>query len=457
MKLFRFRGLVIVLVVVLSIALSGIVVFADEPDDPLAVGVEPLLLGATPTDFMITTSPLPSGTVGQPYSVTLQTEGATGTVTWSLSNGVLPNGLVLNPNTGVLHGTPLEVYDGYITIRASEGASRSVSANLLLTIYAAPKILSSITVTTQPEKLSYQSGEKLSLSKMVVTANYSNSTSSPVTGYTTIPADLATLTTGNHNKTIEVSYTEGGVTKTAQTSPLTVKDFFNISTSAQTIDLNASTHSKVINVTTKEGKSLSNSDFSVVSSNSGKVTVTANVGNSFTIDVTSTAAAGDKATITVSGAGATAGFSPVSFDVSVVKNTSSGGTSGTTTPTFPFTYGTYNWSGNANGIAMKCSGEYADFTELYIDGNLLKRNTDYTVKAGSTIFTIKASYLKKLSNGDHTVTAYYTNGYGQTTLTINGNPKTGDESNVVLWGLLMVLALGILFVLFGRKRIEHEL
>ncbi len=128
-----------------------------------------------------------------------------------------------------------------------------------------------------------------------------------------------------------------------------------------------------------------------------------------------------------------------------------------TPASFTFTQNSYNWtSGN---LTMKCTGEYADFTELYIDGNLLKRNTDYTVKAGSTIFTIKASYLKKLSNGDHTVTAYYTNGYGQTTLTINGNPKTGDDSNVVLWGVVAVMAMGALFVLkrkFGLNKRKNN-
>ncbi len=141
-----------------------------------------------------------------------------------------------------------------------------------------------------------------------------------------------------------------------------------------------------------------------------------------------------------------------------VKNKApSGGGSTTSYPTFPFTYNTYNWSGNANGITMKCSGEYPDFTELHIDGELLRKGTDYTVKAGSTIFTIKASYLKKLSNGDHTVTAYYTNGYAVTTLTVdkNANPKTGDESNVVLWSVLSMLAVGATLFVVRKRNVRN--
>lgn len=44
-------------------------------------------------------------TVGKPFSVQLSSDGAT-TATWSLVSGVLPDGLLLDPTTGVISGTP---------------------------------------------------------------------------------------------------------------------------------------------------------------------------------------------------------------------------------------------------------------------------------------------------------------------------------------------------------------
>lgn len=58
------------------------------------------------TDLRIVTdSPLPSGTVGVSYTVTLHAAGGTQPYTWSYS-GNLPPGLSLDPTTGTISGTP---------------------------------------------------------------------------------------------------------------------------------------------------------------------------------------------------------------------------------------------------------------------------------------------------------------------------------------------------------------
>ncbi len=50
---------------------------------------------------------LPNGDVGTPYSETLTEEGpVTDPVTWAVTSGVLPTGLALNTNTGIISGTP---------------------------------------------------------------------------------------------------------------------------------------------------------------------------------------------------------------------------------------------------------------------------------------------------------------------------------------------------------------
>ncbi len=80
-----------------------------------------------------------------------------------------------------------------------------------------PVVLSSITISTAPTKIIYTEGEKFDATGMVVTATYSNGTSTAVTGYTWTPnGNLATS-----DNAVTVSYTEDGVTKTA-TQAITV-------------------------------------------------------------------------------------------------------------------------------------------------------------------------------------------------------------------------------------------
>jgi hypothetical protein len=58
-------------------------------------------------DFIITTfQPLPNAQKGSPYSLQLTTVGGVGAVTYAITWGTLPPGLVLDM-TGLLHGTPI--------------------------------------------------------------------------------------------------------------------------------------------------------------------------------------------------------------------------------------------------------------------------------------------------------------------------------------------------------------
>ena len=54
----------------------------------------------------ITTSSLPDGVIGNPYSQTLAASGGTPPYTWSIASGSLPAGITLDPKTGTLSGTP---------------------------------------------------------------------------------------------------------------------------------------------------------------------------------------------------------------------------------------------------------------------------------------------------------------------------------------------------------------
>jgi uncharacterized repeat protein (TIGR02543 family) len=101
------------------------------------------------------------------------------------------------------------------------------------------------------------------------------------------------------------------------------------------------------------------------------------------------------------------------------------------------------WSGASSGLTVSCSGEYAKFIDLWIDGAAIA-HTDYTGRTGSTIITLNANYLKTLADGQHTVRFIFSDGYAQTTFTVcsaTASPKTGDASQVMLWELLLAMSL----------------
>jgi hypothetical protein len=63
---------------------------------------------------------LPNGTQGTPYSQTLIVNGGTGPYSFSMASGSLPAGLSLNPNTGVIGGTPTGSGPATFTIVATD-------------------------------------------------------------------------------------------------------------------------------------------------------------------------------------------------------------------------------------------------------------------------------------------------------------------------------------------------
>jgi hypothetical protein len=70
---------------------------------------------------VITINPatLPNGAIGTPYSQQLTAAPVGGNYTFAITSGTLPNGLNLNPATGVLSGTPTTNSSSTFTVRAS--------------------------------------------------------------------------------------------------------------------------------------------------------------------------------------------------------------------------------------------------------------------------------------------------------------------------------------------------
>lgn len=88
---------------------------------------------------------------------------------------------------------------------------------------------------------------------------------------------------------------------------------------------------------------------------------------------------------------------------------------------------TYSGSG---GLTIRANGDFSKFTGIKVDGVEVDAS-NYDAKSGSTIVTLKESYLSSLSAGDHTMTFVYDDGEVSADFAIAGantseNPETPD-------------------------------
>jgi hypothetical protein len=93
---------------------------------------------ATPPS--ITTTSLPGGEVGVPYSQTLVGTGGTGPYTWAVTAGSLPAGLTLNTSTGAISGTPTGSGPATFTVTLTDANDQTATQSFTLTVSAAPSI-----------------------------------------------------------------------------------------------------------------------------------------------------------------------------------------------------------------------------------------------------------------------------------------------------------------------------
>jgi hypothetical protein len=97
---------------------------------------------------VIGTTAVPSGTVSQPYAVTLQAGGGSGSFSWSVAAGSLPAGLTLNTATGVIAGTPAAAETSTFTVRASDAVDAANGDDQTLTIAIVPAPAAPVVITT---------------------------------------------------------------------------------------------------------------------------------------------------------------------------------------------------------------------------------------------------------------------------------------------------------------------
>lgn len=117
--------------------------------------------------------------------------------------------------------------------------------------------------------------------------------------------------------------------------------------------------------------------------------------------------------------------------------------------------------GTKDGLTFTSNAAYKYFQKVQVDGKDLDAS-NYTVKEGSTIVTLKAEYLETLSVGKHTLSIVSDTGTATTEFTIKAaavtddtqSPQTGDDSNIALW-IAVLLAAGTALTgtaVYSRKR-----
>ena len=99
--------------------------------------------------------------------------------------------------------------------------------------------------------------------------------------------------------------------------------------------------------------------------------------------------------------------------------------------------------GTKVGLSFTSNAAFADFLKVQVDGKDLDAS-NYTVKEGSTIVTLKAEYLETLSVGKHTLAVVSETGTATTEFTIkaaaDSSSQTGDDFNIALYAGLAILA-----------------
>jgi hypothetical protein len=121
--------------------MSSFTVAVTDSEDPALTATADLSITVDIATLSLGNTSPPPGTVGTHYSTRLTVTGGLAPYTWSVVNSALPPGLSLNPDTGVISGTPSApgVTDFNVTVADSESPPQTMGvAGIGIEIYIAP-------------------------------------------------------------------------------------------------------------------------------------------------------------------------------------------------------------------------------------------------------------------------------------------------------------------------------
>ena len=85
--------------------------------------------------------------------------------------------------------------------------------------------------------------------------------------------------------------------------------------------------------------------------------------------------------------------------------------------------------GSEDGLSFTSNAAFADFQKVQVDGNDVD-SSNYTVKEGSTVVTLKPSYLETLSVGKHMLAIVSDTGTAETEFTVLAAEGEAVDSKV---------------------------
>ena len=126
---------------------TSFTVSAVDAASPAQRGSKSFTVTVAADPVSITTASLAAATRGVAYNQTLQASGGTPTYAWSVVAGSLPGGLVLDPSSGVISGTPaVASTSGSFTVGMTDSSATVQSATKVLSIDVADLV--SVNTTT---------------------------------------------------------------------------------------------------------------------------------------------------------------------------------------------------------------------------------------------------------------------------------------------------------------------
>lgn len=176
--------------------------------------------GGGPAGLSVTTTSLPSGTEGVPYSAALSAANGSPPYTWILSAGSLPQGLSLSA-AGVISGTPLSPTNASFTVRVSDSAVPQNNAERILSILIVPSPLRIVNTFLSDGHATVPYVEQLQATGGVQPYSWSSTALPP--GLSLSPSGLLSGTPTNPGTTpVTFTVTDARVASVSQTLSITI-------------------------------------------------------------------------------------------------------------------------------------------------------------------------------------------------------------------------------------------
>ncbi|MDX1250997.1 MAG: Ig-like domain-containing protein [Gammaproteobacteria bacterium] len=267
-------------------------------------------LRVSPAAFKITTTTLPTATVGVAYNTTLTAANGALPYTWSVTAGALPAGLTLDAVTGRISGTPVTPGTASFTVQAqdSTAAPQVASQQLFLPVWpgmSGGKTLTAIAVT--PASTSVVVGANQAFT---ATGTYSDGSTANITTSVTWASGTPGVATINATSGIATGVAVGTATITASSGTLSGSATLTVTATAPTLSAIAVTPASA----------------SIAVAGANQFTVTGTYSDGSTADITSsvTWASGTPSVATINTTGLATGVAAGTTAITAASGTMSG-------------------------------------------------------------------------------------------------------------------------------------